>query len=272
MVNSGLGETWRDAPAPYFFGAGPQRLYACHHLPAQGLTPGRAVLICNATGHEYERSHRTLRQLGLQLAKDGHHALRFDYRGTGDSAGECAPAGFSEWRQDINSAIDECARISGQAQIGVVGLRLGASLAAQSAAARKNVHSLVLYAPIVDGKSLLREWEDAQAEHDRKHGGGIRKGVSPNEILGFGLSGSYRAEIEALTLPEPHPALRRALILAEQPREKGIQRLAQSLERHGAQVSVEPLEPPAIWKREPFDAIVPFKLVRHIVNWIKKDE
>lgn len=254
---------------PYFFGEDLCRLYACHHLPAAAAAAAKAVLICNATGHEYERTHRTLRQLAQQLARSGHHVLRFDYRGTGDSAGEYEHSGPAEWRQDVTAAIDECERRSGHKQVCVMGLRLGATLAAQAIAARKDVESLVLYAPITDGKSLLGEWERAQAEFERKHGHMARSGMV-DEVLGFALSDTFRMEMDSLTLPEPNPALRRVLILAEQAGEKGAQRMAQALASRGASVSIEPVDAPAIWRREPFEAIVPFKLLRRIVAWMKE--
>lgn len=262
-------EVWREDFTPYFFGESPRRLYACHHLPAVASVSAKAVLICNATGHEYERSHRTIRQLALQLAKSGHHVLRFDYLGTGDSAGEYAHSGPAEWRQDVTAAIDECQQISGHRQICVIGLRLGATLAAQAAAVRQDVESLVLYAPIADAKSLLDEWERAQVEHERKHGRTARSGI-PGEVLGYALTDTFRAELGALALPETNPVLRRVLILAEQPGEKGAQRIAQALASRGASVNIEPVDAPAIWRREPFEAIVPFKLLRRIVAWVKE--
>lgn len=262
-------EDWREEFVPYFFGEGPRRLYACHHLPAVVAAPAKAILICHATGHEYERTHRTLRQLALQLARSGHHVLRFDYRGTGDSAGKYAHSGPAEWRQDVTTAIEECERISGHRQICVIGLRLGATLAAQVAAVRQDVESLVLYAPVADGKSLLGEWEHAQAEYEHKHGRTTRHGMS-DEVLGFALSDTFRAELTALALPEPNPALRRVLILAEQAAEKGARQMAQALASRGASVSIEPVDAPAIWRREPFEAIVPFKLLRRIVAWMKE--
>jgi alpha/beta superfamily hydrolase len=261
-------EVWREEFVPYFFGESSRRLYACHHLPAAISVSAKAVLICNATGHEYERTHRTLRQLAQQLAKAGHHVLRFDYRGTGDSAGDYAHAGLAEWRQDAADAVDECGRISERRRICVIGLRLGAMLAAQAAAARKDVESLVLYAPIADGKSLLDEWERAQVEHERKHGLTAARNRKFDEILGFPLSDALRADIGALALPEPNPALRRVLILADPAGDRNVQRIAQTLAARGASVQVEPVDAPAIWRREPFEAIVPFKLLRRVVAWM----
>ena len=54
-------------------------MYACHHAPAIAVQNPKAVILCNSIGHEYERCHRTLRQLAARLAAKGDHAMRFDY-------------------------------------------------------------------------------------------------------------------------------------------------------------------------------------------------
>jgi alpha-beta hydrolase superfamily lysophospholipase len=268
-ISSGSSEAWRPELVPYFFGPSPHRLYACHHFPVAESAATRAVVICPATGHEYERSHRCLRQLALQLARAGHHVLRFDYRGTGDSAGELARYGLVDWKQDIHGAIDECLRLSGRKPLCVIGLRLGATLAAQAAAERKDIESLVLYAPIADGKSLFGEWQRDQDEYERKINRARRHGTA-DELLGFSLTRPMRSALNALAWPASFPALRRALILAEHPGEKAVRRMAQALAGDGRHVSVEPADAPAIWRQEPFEANVPFKLLRRIVVWTQE--
>ena len=55
------------------------------------------VVIVPPIGYEYWSSHRTLRTLAERLAEQGCSRLRFDFDGTGDSAGDqwdparCAP-------------------------------------------------------------------------------------------------------------------------------------------------------------------------------------
>ena len=78
---------WREEISPCFFGRALHRMYACHHTLAIVVHP-KAVLLCNSIRHEYERCHRTLRQLAAKLAAKGNHVMRFDYFGTGDSQGE----------------------------------------------------------------------------------------------------------------------------------------------------------------------------------------
>jgi len=260
--------TWHEGLLPHFFREGPRQLYACLHLPAAASAKTKTVLICNATGHEYERCHRAMRKLSSEIARTGNHAMRFDYFGTGDSAGKCVEISLKQWREDIDDAIDDCKILSGSERICIVGLRLGATLAAQAAAKRKDIDGLVLYAPVIDGNALLAEWEHEQAKFDRDHGH-YRHANNRNEILGFPITKAFRAELtNGLALPKPSSSLRRVLVIAEDVEENGAKMIEDILESSGAKVSIVPANEAAIWRREPNEANVPFKLLRHIVQWL----
>ena len=71
---------------PLFFGEANRRLYGVYHPPAK---PSRhAVLLCYPGMQEYNAAHWMFRRLATSLSREGHHVLRFDYYGTGDSDGE----------------------------------------------------------------------------------------------------------------------------------------------------------------------------------------
>ena len=256
----------RERISPGFFGNSPYRLYACHHYAATSSVSDEAVLICHATGHEYERTHRAMRQLAVQFARTGYHTMRFDYFGTGDSEGECDQVSLVQWRKDITDAIDEIRRVSDCERVCVVGLRLGATLAAQVASDSAHVENLVLYAPVTDGRLLITEWMGEQAKHAARHS--LPRSRAVEEILGFPLTASFRAELDGLVLPEPDPAVHRVLVLEQRAAKHAVQRLAGTLASRGARVTVETIDDPVIWQREPLEAIVPFKLLRRIVSWL----
>lgn len=269
-AGAAVGGPWREKVLPHFFREYPRQLYACHHFPMSSSADSDAALICSATGHEYERCHRAMRQLAVQLARAGHHAMRFDYYGTGDSAGECVEGSLACWRSDIGDAIDECRRVAGRERVTLIGLRLGATLAAQAAAARDDVGNLVLYAPVTDAQSLLAEWKGAQAAHDRVQGRATTSAVL-SEVLGFPLTDAFRSELHnGLAIPRPRASLRRVLILCESDAEGRTGEIADILASAGAAVRVETTDAPAIWRREPMEAIVPFKLIRRVVAWMKE--
>ena len=70
------------------------------------------VVIVPPLGYEYWSSHRTLRTLAERLAQNGCLALRFDFDGTGDSAGDqWDPARLEAWQSNIGQAAGRPARV-----------------------------------------------------------------------------------------------------------------------------------------------------------------
>ena len=69
-----------------WFGPESRPLYGWVARPAGGVARGGAIL-CPPMGEEGRAAHRTFRRLAEELADAGIVALRFDYDGTGDSAG-----------------------------------------------------------------------------------------------------------------------------------------------------------------------------------------
>jgi exosortase A-associated hydrolase 1/exosortase A-associated hydrolase 2 len=99
-------------------------------------------------------SHRQFVELARALTRAGHHVLRYDARGMGDSDG--AMQGFEAAMPDVVAAIDALLRAApGVKQIVLWGLCDAASIALMSAAQRRVVAGLVLANPWVrDATSL----------------------------------------------------------------------------------------------------------------------
>lgn len=121
------------------------------------------VVLCNPHGHEAMWSHRAFRHLAADLAAAGLPVLRFDYPGTGDSAGTDADGEHIAWCvHGILAAVTTLREQAGVSRVVLCGLRLGATLAvlaAEALAAREPgaVAGLVLLAPVVSGRAYLRE-------------------------------------------------------------------------------------------------------------------
>ena len=105
--------------------------------------------------------HGVLRRLALTLAKRGLSVLRFDYFGVGDLAGESDEIDLDGWRRDIEMAIDELKSMAAVERLTLLGVRLGASLAADVAEARNDVNALVLWDPVIKGKEYLADLDAA---------------------------------------------------------------------------------------------------------------
>ena len=257
---------------PLFFGP-ESSLYGCYHLPPDyRRQPG--VLICQPTGHEYERCHRAMRQLAVQAARKGLSAMRFDYFATGDSAGDCAELSLARMRQDVQQALRHCLAKTGSGRLTLVGIRLGATLAAQLAGGSNQVESLVLYAPVFDGNALLDEWQrDQQTFHDKHNY--PRQQIEDDEILGFVVPETFKAELRAQFGPAPAGGtLKRVLILTDAAEigSAPANRWTEAFERQSVEVTIEAVENIAIWRREPMEAIVPAKAIRRIIQWIMEAE
>jgi uncharacterized protein len=141
----------------FYFGPSERPLFGVYVPPRAGAGRADGVVLCPPFGWEYLRAHRAFRQLAARLADANWHVLRFDYSGTGDSAGEGWEASFEQWVADVGTAVDELKDTAGVQRVTLVGCRLGATLAACAAAGRSDIDRLVLWDPIVDGNEYVAE-------------------------------------------------------------------------------------------------------------------
>lgn len=144
-----------------WFGPADRPLAGWLHVPDDGTVRG-GVVICPPLGLEYVTSHRALRTVAELLAVRGFAALRFDYDGTGDSAGDPDdPGRVAAAFAGIGAALDEMRDTVGDVPIAVVGLRMGATLAAvrlaDPGAAAVRADALVLWDPCRSGRAFLRQ-------------------------------------------------------------------------------------------------------------------
>jgi uncharacterized protein len=188
----------------FFFGTNERQLFGAYHAPAGDAAARGAALLCSPWGPEYFAAHRTLRQLATRLAASGFHVLRFDYYGTGDSAGERDEGDLASWVEDATMALEELQDVSGDSRISVFGMRLGAVVASRLARARASqVRTVALWDPVVDGQAYLREMQSAQREIDRWSLTPRSAATSPPaELLGTPLTPAMATSIERVTLDE----------------------------------------------------------------------
>jgi alpha-beta hydrolase superfamily lysophospholipase len=141
-------ETW--------FGPADAALLGVWHVPEGGAARG-AVVLCPPLGKETVHAYRTMVLAAQQLCELGVAVLRFDYHGCGDSSGdELAPDAVTRWQADVRTAVEH-ARSTGVPDVALLGLRLGALLAATAAGSCGPLTALALWDPVVSGRRYVRE-------------------------------------------------------------------------------------------------------------------
>lgn len=132
------------------------QLYGILSLPAQAATRGVLILV---GGPQYRAgSHRQFTLLARELASHGIPAMRFDYRGMGDSEG--AARNFADIDQDIRAAIDQfMAATPGLQEVAIWGLCDAASAALFYAHQDARVCGLALLNPwIRTGQGMAKAY------------------------------------------------------------------------------------------------------------------
>jgi len=245
---------------PVFFGPPDSPLFGCHHAPPLQSRGAGGVLVCQPVGHEYFACHRAVRQLAIRLSQSGRAVLRFDFYGSGDSAGEAAAGLPSRWIDDISSGVAELGAQS--AGVSLVGLRLGATLALLRQQRGECADNLVVWDPVVDGRRYVAEM---LALHRKRFGR-----TTTDEALGYPLPPSVRAELEQIDLLKTEAPRARRLLLVETgaPREE-TRALEQRLRDRGAAVEYRAFAGPAIWQDQPSQPPVPAAVIQFIVSWMR---
>ncbi len=186
----------------FHFGSARRRLFGLYSPAIGAGKPPAGVVLCAPFGHEYIRTHRLLRNLAVRLTQLGIHVLRFDYYGCGDSGGDADEGSLAQWQADVASAIDELKDMAGLHAVSLVGVRLGATLAAQASAKRTDIKTIVLWDPVIRGAAYIDEQRSVQTEW-LKTRPQVRRQTAPppdTELIGFPLTPALDEEFKTVDL------------------------------------------------------------------------
>ena len=237
-------------------------------------TSKRGVVLCSPIGLEDLVMHRFIRRLACDIARAGMPALRFDYRGTGDSAGtDSDPDTVQRWLSNVRATVEWLRHRAGVEEVVLVGFRVGSLLAAHAAAQLGDIAALALVGPVASGRAYMREalalrsfvaqnTEGAPPEDDS------RSGLS---VAGFHLSSTTVRDLERLDMETlaRRPAPR--VLLLGRSGSPAEQRLADSLRALGSDVSVGILPGFASMPWNSSLAVLPTDAFDELRQWICRD-
>jgi alpha/beta superfamily hydrolase len=247
---------------PLFFGPEDRSLFGWYHAPETPADLG--VVLCPPPGHEGINAHRSVRHLADALAKAGMPALRFDYDGTGDSAGtDEDPGRVNAWRDSIVTAMAALRELSGCTRIALAGLRLGATLAALVAMDHE-VDALLLWFPLVLGRAWVREMKALHLTGVTRDAPAEAGVIEPG---GFVITDETQRDLGTINLQSFVPKAKRVLIVT---REDLSSDTSLWDEWRAAGVAAEQRAVSGFTEMflPPHSAVVPMRAIEEIVGWV----
>jgi len=226
-------------------------------------------VLCNPFGYEAISAHRTVRHFAQALAASGTPALRFDYDGTGDSAGtDLEPDRLAAWVGSVHSAAETLRRESGCERLIFFGIRLGAMLAALAASERSDAEGLIALAPIVSGKAYMRELRALQMAA-RTGQATSESDDDVTEVTGFVITAATRAAVSAIDLMKLERAPAARVLILDRHDLPGNERWPEHLQSRGAKVERQVLPGYPEMMLSPHSAVIPGQMLTAALAWVR---
>lgn len=195
---------WLDAQA--------RCLYAAIH-PAVRPSGLPGVLFVPPLLHEQPRSRRFMTEVASGLAALGLPCLRFDFFGTGDSAGRGDQFDIGSMHHDLDIAVAALRSHGEVDRVVLLGWRAAALPLHSWLGDGGHADLLVLWEPIADGARWLAELEKEDAT-ERRQRPRPRPGVpritdfNDGQLMGFAASAQFRRQLAQVRLHEEPNAKR----------------------------------------------------------------
>jgi pimeloyl-ACP methyl ester carboxylesterase len=272
-------------PEPGYIETPAGALFRMLHLPSGA--PRGAVLLVPPCGDEKRAAYGPLADLARDLCASGRAVLRFDFHGTGDSAGESTDVTVSRMERDTRAAAAELARLVPGAPLELLGVRLGGSLAL-GLAAELGAERCAAVAPLTAGaawlrqergrrklrRSMVRKELAAAGREDAGAAGGeeLPAGVA-EDLDGLPVSAEFVREMEAFDIcagdaaPGPAGGGPRTLLVQVSPRRTPLPEIERLAARFGAELRCLHLE--SFW--QPAECPDLGELSACLVSWLEGD-
>jgi alpha-beta hydrolase superfamily lysophospholipase len=258
---------------PLYFGPGQRPLFGWLHR-AEGAARDIGIVLCSPSGYEALCTHRTYRRFAESAAARGFPALRFDYDGTGDSAGRALDGDrVAHWLRSIGTAIDTLKATTGVTRVCLFGVRVGASLAAVAAQGREDVQAMIAFAPVAKVSTYLREIRALSLSRPQSTPP-PELNIDPDlqEAAGFTTTAETRAALAAIDLGKLAAAPAPQVLVMERDDINVGDAWPRKLASLGAAVEQRPLPGYGLMMRDAHAAKPPVEAIAGALEWLGSRE
>ena len=227
--------------------------------------PRIGVVLCPAFAQEEVCTHHGLMALADRLAMAGMPTIRFDYRGTGDSVSDDVT--LDGLVADTAHAAAVLRQECGVGTVVLIGVRLGAAIAALAAARIADVGALVLMGPVSSGHAFLRETRASASVASLSGLDPVPPTDSdlPLNTNGFAWSATLQRAVAAIDIVDA-PAVPTLMLPARGDRRAG--KLAALWRAAGTPVTETPFAEYEGWMQDPTTNATPVATFAGIGSWL----
>lgn len=181
---------------------GERQLHAASYNPGGKIRA--AVLLVSPLFEEKRCAQRAMTVSAHALADAGAAVLQLDITATGNSTGDLTTTTLADWLGDIQQGICWLRKAYPQLPLALLGCRAGALLLANALHEEDGDARLILWQPVLAGKSYLQQLRKRRMIQDNITGEAPPK-VGEFEVEGQELSAELYAELQELQMPDSMP-------------------------------------------------------------------
>ncbi|WP_114327634.1 hydrolase 2, exosortase A system-associated [Candidatus Colwellia aromaticivorans] len=209
---------------PQFLDSNGQSIFTIYFQVPEHVKHVKTLLVVPPFAEEMNKSRKMLSDFARMASVMGVAVLLVDLYGTGDSEGELEQATWQQWHQDVASCLAWLRENTPNVDIGLLGLRLGATLAMDITCKNEalDISDVVLWQPVINGKQFVGQFlrlrlaasvvtsgvkeSAAQLQHILAESGTL-------EVAGYMLNSQLINDIEAINLSTVNLATEREIRL-----------------------------------------------------------
>jgi exosortase A-associated hydrolase 1/exosortase A-associated hydrolase 2 len=199
------------APRPFLLRGSRGALCATYFAPSPEVPARGDVLVVPPFAEEMNRCRAMVTLQAQAWAAAGTGTLVLDPHGTGDSAGEFGEGDWRGWLDDLELGVawlDE----RGAGCSALLGIRLGALMAAELAARLTEPVRLMLWQPVLHGKTFMTQFLRIRIAAEIEQADGVRSTEELRrmasagghvEVSGYPMAPALLQDIDRATMPPP---------------------------------------------------------------------